>query len=1189
MKKASLFIVFLFLLNSIAYSQTYINKEWEQETGSPNSSLIQAKVTTHLDNSNDLIVVGHTINGNHTDILITKYGEDGVLEWQKQFNGTANGNDYGTGVLTDNSNNVYVIGTTEGSTSNLDVCLLKYDFSGTLQWTVIWNGIGNLDDIPLAITSDLNGNIVITGGTETSNNEMDFLTLKYDDNGTLQWSSFYDFNNEHDLAAKVVVNASNQIIVSGASASSANNYDFAMLELNNANGNIQNTYRYSNTSVGLDKINAISLDANNNVYITGYTDINSQKDIQTIKLDAAFNLVWVENFDGVGMNDVAEAIGIDDFGNVYITGYSEKSNGISDMITIKYDANGNAEWIKNYENIDGVGDVYATDLLISSQGEIIVAGSIENSNDKEMLTLTYDKEGNLIWAKANKNGTADEEAFDLKSDNIGNIYVTGIKNDGTTEEYLTLKYSTYERERKPIFNTDGTPDRLDNEVVVRFQPSAIIPSAFDNKEILHGTLADFLTIQALNDITQTVGFKASDLRCFKVHPNMTTADSLSLTRTGRWIKIRPFYATLVLIVPNTIDEVLLEYNLEQVYQHVQVVDLNHLYSLQVDANDTYYQNDSSAGLVATPSIQNANINIEPAWDVSVGDASVKVGIFDSGINYKHQDFGNGTWAGSVIKNGYDYLNNQSLPITGNNLADSLGHGTPIAGIIGAIRNNNFGTAGIAGGDDAQGITGVSLHDMKITSIHPLAYECATREKFSDNATLQSAIIEGASNTSNGFGFAQDVQNHSWGGPVLDTMVENTIQNAFLHGTIITVSSGNNATSNIICDNQLLYPASLKDDWIFKVGANDYTGNRVAFSACGYGLDVIAPGTKGLYQCTDNLTNTNMVDTMFVTITNQTCVLPINGTSFAAPHVAGTAALMISHINGFSNAPNTLVQEDCEAIIQKYATDVNVAGYDMFTGFGRLNAGAALEHILFPRYKVEHFNISTTNYTVTPETIGYARVNGWNGVFGGKRCRRYKITVTDNFSTGNYDVIDAWVRNMESDLIEVPLETSMNALGFDSDIPSDHTQIYLDSYTQNSATLSGYIYEILDTNDVQGGYTHLTWFPVDTNSIIEFAYTVHQFDSLISNVQNVKNDFDFKLFPQPASHYTTIQINTDYNKTVAIELYDITGRKLKSIYNGKLNPNQNEFILDTSALPNAMYIVTIKSQGFIQSKKLIIQK
>ena len=121
------------------------------------------------------------------------------------------------------------------------------------------------------------------------------------------------------------------------------------------------------------------------------------------------------------------------------------------------------------------------------------------------------------------------------------------------------------------------------------------------------------------------------------------------------------------------------------------------------------------------------------------------------------------------------------------------------------------------------------------------------------------------------------------------------------------------------------------------------------------------------------------------------------------------------------------------------------------------------------------------------------------------------------------------------------------------------------------------------------YTHLTWFPVDTNSVIEFAYTVHQFDSTISHTQKVKTDFDFKLFPQPASNYTTIQINTDYSKTVAIELYDITGRRLKSIYNGKLNPNQNEFILDTSALPNAMYIVTIKSQDFIQSKKLIIQK
>ena len=47
---------------------------------------------------------------------------------------------------------------------------------GTLVWTAIWNGTSNLDDIPLAITTDLNGNIIIVGGSEDSNNQMDYLT-----------------------------------------------------------------------------------------------------------------------------------------------------------------------------------------------------------------------------------------------------------------------------------------------------------------------------------------------------------------------------------------------------------------------------------------------------------------------------------------------------------------------------------------------------------------------------------------------------------------------------------------------------------------------------------------------------------------------------------------------------------------------------------------------------------------------------------------------------------------------------------------------------------------------------------------------------------------------------------------------------------------------------------------------------
>jgi hypothetical protein len=1140
-------------------------------------------------------MVGHTVNtSGNTDILITKYNEDGSLHWQKQYNGTGNANDYGTGVWTDANNNVYVIGATEGVNSNLDVCLLKYDMLGALVWTAIWNGASNLDDIALAITNDMNGNIIIVGGSEHSISQMDYLTLKYNASGTLQWSSFYNYASDYDMAAAIEVNSNNQILVSGASASSSNNWDFATILLENNNGNIASSYRNTATGVGLDKVNAITIDDNNNLYITGYTEANNQKDIQTVKLDANFNLVWVETFDGASMNDVAAAIGLDALGNVYITGYSEQANGISELLTIKYDANGTAQWVERYENVVNNREVYATNLSVTSQGEILIAGSIENSNNKELLTLAYDKEGRLIWSKTNENSNADEEALEVIEDNLGNIYVTGISNNGASEHYTTLKYTTFDRQRQPLFDANGQPDRLDNEVVVRFQPDAIIPNIFDNKEVTHGILADFLTTPALNDIKDAVGFKVSEFQCFKVHPRMTTADTLSLTRTGRWIKILPFYATLVVIVPNSIDEYLFEYDLEQVYQHVQVVDLNHLYTLHNGANDTYYQNDSSAGLVATPSIQNANINIEPAWDVSVGDASVKVGIFDSGINYKHQDFGNGTWAGSVVKNGYDYLNNQPLPITGTALADSTGHGTAVAGIIGAIRNNNFGIAGIAGGDDAQGVAGVTLHDMKIASYDPNAYECMDKTLFSDNATLQSAIVEGASNTLGGYGFAQDIQNHSWGGPVADPTIENAIQNAFLHGVVLTVSSGNGANAincNTNPSTHILYPASYKDEWLLKVGANDHTGNRANFSNCGYGLDIIAPGINGLYQSLDNSTNASFEDNLDIVISNQTCVEPINGTSYAAPHVAGLSALMISYINNISSVPNTFVHEDCEAIIKEYATNPIPAVLLPIDeiGYGRLNAGNVMNHIYFPKYKIQHVDLQTSNYTIIPQNIGYARVN-WNGIGGGRKCRKYKITVTDNLIlTGNYTPINAWVRTMQTNLIEVPLETSSSNLGFDTDIPSNNNQIFVDNLTSSTVTLSGYVYEILDTNTTQGGYTTLTWYPFDTSSLVEFAYTLHLDDNNIVNTDNPKIDFGFEIFPQPASNYTNIQVNSDFRGELSLKLFDITGRELKNIYQGQLINYIENFHLDTSWLPNGIYIVTISSENFIQSKKLVIQK
>src|SRR5690606_4951775 len=125
--------------------------------------------------------------------------------------------------------------------------------------------------------------------------------------------------------------------------------------------------------------------------------------------------------------------------------------------------------------------------------------------------------------------------------------------------------------------------------------------------------------------------------------------------------------------------------------------------------NTVANNGNSAGLHPSTSIPDANINIEPAWDYETGDSSVIVGVYDSGVNYAHLDMSHGTFSSSSVKDGYDYFN--SAPINATPNPDNQGHGSAVAGIIAAWRNNSFGIAGVAGGPI--GFEGASVHDMKI--------------------------------------------------------------------------------------------------------------------------------------------------------------------------------------------------------------------------------------------------------------------------------------------------------------------------------------------------------------------------------------------------------------------------------------------------------------------------------------------
>ena len=85
-----------------------------------------------------------------------------------------------------------------------------------------------------------------------------------------------------------------------------------------------------------------------------------------------------------------------------------------------------------------------------------------------------------------------------------------------------------------------------------------------------------------------------------------------------------------------------------------------------------------------------NLNLSPAWDRITDCSSVTVAVLDTGVNYTHEDLAQNMWDGGVTypKHGYDFVDGDSDP------KDQNGHGTHVAGIIGAIGNNGLGTSGV---------------------------------------------------------------------------------------------------------------------------------------------------------------------------------------------------------------------------------------------------------------------------------------------------------------------------------------------------------------------------------------------------------------------------------------------------------------------------------------------------------------
>lgn len=442
----ALLISMLFILSGTIsiFSQSF-GQEWASRyNGSANSVDWAYAITT--DNSGNVYVTGYsTISGAGKDMLTIKYDASGNILWSRNYNGPVNGGDYSFSIAVASSGNVYVTGRSDQGATFSDYTTIKYSPTGVQQWVALYNGTAGTYEEARVVAVDNQENIYVTGKSMGVGSDNDIVTIKYDLNGNQLWVQRYNgASNNYDGANSMVVDASGNVYVAGESIGIGSDYITLKYD---TDGNLQWANRYNGTNSGGDAATCVKVDNSGNVYVTGYSDGGSTSDdYATIKYSSSGAQQWVKRFDGLShQGDFATALALDQSGNIYVTGKSTYFSGTladSNFATIKYNSNGDMLWLASYAGANNSSDV-SRGIVVDNSGNIIVTGSSGDGFQNDYVTIKYNQAGSQIWMGSyNGTGSGNDYSSSLASDNSGNIYVTGRSMGSLTDfDYATIKYS----------------------------------------------------------------------------------------------------------------------------------------------------------------------------------------------------------------------------------------------------------------------------------------------------------------------------------------------------------------------------------------------------------------------------------------------------------------------------------------------------------------------------------------------------------------------------------------------------------------------------------------------------------------------------------------------------------------------------------------------------------------------------
>lgn len=203
--------------------------------------------------------------------------------------------------------------------------------------------------------------------------------------------------------------------------------------------------RINGPSNGSDHGHDIATDPEGNIYTTGWIEVSpGNTDYFTVKYTGDGDTVWTRQYSSSpNGSDYGYAIAVNQDGNVYVTGQSVHSGGIFDLVTIKYDTDGDSLWVRSWIGQTNFSS-YGYSIAVDNPGNVYVTGfTSDGLTSGEFITVKYDADGNEQWAKTYKGpGTSIDYSNCVAVDQTGNVYITGWSGgENNLHDITTIKYN----------------------------------------------------------------------------------------------------------------------------------------------------------------------------------------------------------------------------------------------------------------------------------------------------------------------------------------------------------------------------------------------------------------------------------------------------------------------------------------------------------------------------------------------------------------------------------------------------------------------------------------------------------------------------------------------------------------------------------------------------------------------------